>query len=229
MHIEFQRRRGSITNADGSITLSGIVAAVDPVGTFAYQTGNGNRTVTTLAITLDVTKLSKPNPTITEGTDADGNPTQTETVSTKNLVMYDAGTDIGIGLNSNNAIVGLWGSNNGYYAAGTLPSSGMLTVIYSFCNAGTSIYYAPGDTYTNGSYWTNTNLKGTLGSIDTLTLSADAASAMTNMTVWAGQGATANNDLAREAIAVNKLIPEPTTATLSLLALAGLAMRRRRK
>lgn len=35
----------STTNADGSITLSGIVAALDPVGTFAYQTGEGNRTV----------------------------------------------------------------------------------------------------------------------------------------------------------------------------------------
>ena len=54
-----------------------------------------------------------------------------------------------------------------------------------------------------------------------------ALSALADVTVTLQDGTGSTKSVAASTVA--KVIPEPTTATLSLLALAGLAMRRRRK
>lgn len=205
------------SNKNGTVTLSGDIAKTVLVS-------DKERTHTTIALTLDVSKLSVP----TAGTDEQGNPT----VTSNALLTLDGSTDIGFGINSNKQITGMWGDNTNYMQAGSTNGYTSLTLIFTFADNGTALHYAPNGTYTNGTFWSNSGLKGNVGNISDMTLSTDLISAITSIAVWSGQGNRADNDLAVSAInALGSIpvVPEPTTATLSLLALAGLAARRRRK
>lgn len=167
----------------------------------------GGRTVTTVAITLDASKLTTP------------------TATSPLLTLDGSGADIGIGLNSDRKATTMWIQANPNYAYFTvnqvLASTGTITLTMSFTNDGTSLYTPTG-------YDTHSGLKGDIGSITSMTLSAYAVDALEAITVYAGKGNIRDTAVYDSAAELNASIPEPTTATLSLLALAGLCARRRR-
>ena len=170
--------------------------------------GDGTaRTVTTVAITLDASKLTTPT-------------------STSPLLTLDgSGADIGIGLNSDRKATTMWIQDSANYAYFTvnnvLASTGTITLTMSFTNDGTTLY-------TPGVFDTHSGLKGAIGSITSMTLSSYAVDALKSITVYAGTGNLRDTAVYDSSAALNASIPEPTTATLGLLALAGLCARRRR-
>ncbi len=185
--------------ADGDYKFSGAPIATE-------YPDSDKRSVTTVAITLDASKLS---------TVAANSP----------LLILDGTTDIGIGFTADRKASTIWGTNYSYFAVNSvLPTTGDVTLTLSFGNDGTSLYVG-------AAYDTHSALKGAVGEIDTMILSSYAVDAMKSITTYAGVASLRDTSLASSAIALNaaKAIPEPTTATLSLLALAGLAARRRRK
>ena len=200
------------SNSDGSSTLTGVFATKD-----------GSKSITTVALTIDVSQLSTP------------------TANTPFIILDGSTADIGIGLKSDGKLSSYWDFNSGAdyshitsSASFTPGTKGSLTLIFSMATNGTTLHYInPGPTsYTNGNMNTNDNLYGNLGTVTTLTLSSTATKAITKMAIWNDVGAKRDNDLARSAfnvVSTMTTVPEPTTATLSLLALAGLAARRRRK
>lgn len=206
----------STLQQNGSVLLSGDIAKLVP------GSDDKNRTVTTVAITLDLSKLDLPDAT----TDAEGNPA----VGRANFVtLHGTGTNaIGMALSSEGKVSTIWGTNLSYFTVNSvLATTGTTTLTFSCTTDGTSLYV--------GSVMdTHSGLKGDLGNITQMTLSAEAVAAMQSISVYSGVGNLRDSDLASSAAAINaqlpvELIPEPTTATLSLLALCGLAARRRRK
>ena len=204
-------------NDNGSVTLT---------GDFAQNVGI--RSVFAMAITLDGSKLTLPSAS------AEGAITSTA------LVTYDGSkADTGLGLTSAGKVTGTWvdstTTNYAYLTAGNaLATDKLTTVVLTFTNAGTCIYLAPEGNYANGTFWSNQNLRGDIGTVSGITLSAAAVAAMVNMTTWSGADVDVqrgDNAFASAAVGITNgfVIPEPATATLSLLALAGLAARRRRK
>lgn len=172
----------------------------------ASTTGDtSNRTVTTVAITLDASKLA------------------TQAANTP-LLTLDGTTDIGIGFTTDRKASTMWGDNYSYFAVNSvLPTTGSVTLTFSFGDGGTSLYVGT-------AYDTHQGLKGAVGEITAMTLSAYAVDALQSITTYAGVASLRDTALASSAAALNAAhaIPEPATATLSLLALAGLAARRRR-
>ena len=198
-------------NDNGSVTLTG-----------DFWKKEGSYSTFALAITLDGSKLTLP----TEGAES--------------LVKYDGSiADTGLGLTSAGKITGTWvhGNTTNYAyltANSTLATDKLTTVVLTFNTHGTAIYLAPEGNYTNGTFWSNSGLRGDIGTCNGITLSATAVAAMVNMTTWSGSDVIVtrgDNEFARAAVGITNgfIIPEPATATLSLLALAGLAVRRRRK
>ena len=89
-------------------------------------------------------------------------------------------------------------------------------LIYSVTANNVTTYYDIKDVTVNGNGYVTVN---------------DGATAMElgSNTAYLVVGGTANSDASMKKISYLVTVPEPTTATLSLLALAGLAARRRRK
>lgn len=156
------------------------------------------RTVCTVVITLDFAKLA--------------------TASTPLITLNGNGNITGLGLTNDRKLTGMWTNNSAYFTvADELGNSGIHTVTFSFSNDGTTIYV---DGAIAGK---NSGLRGDLDNIGTITLSAAAVGAMQSLQVY-DKAAYDDSAFGKSTMA---LIPEPTTATLSLLALAGLAARRR--
>lgn len=203
-------------------TLSGLTAnqltsgAVELSGDIGIQlpgSDNKNRTVTTVAITLDLSKLTLP----TAGAE--------NAVTRSNFVTLDGSTDIGMAISSEGKVSTIWGDNLNFYTVNSvLGNTGSITLTFSMTTDGTSLYV--GDKMD-----THSGLKGECGDITKLTLSAEAVAAMESISVYSGVGNLRDGEMAASAAAINATlpIPEPATATLSLLALAGLAARRRRR
>lgn len=208
-------------------------------GGSAFTTTDGNFTV---ALTLDVTELRS----ILE----QGQPKSWGT----DIVCYDInGTKTGVtvngGSNSSNTIVssGLfarWGNDTAWNPGGgsdirwdggtdlatiawdTVADAGL---VYSFnSTGGTSVAFSLLDAEGNSivdSYVTAGGLKS--GNATASTISFDDSV----IGVYYFNGGVTETDaktLAKSAAVMTGTVPEPTTATLSLLALAGLAARRRR-
>lgn len=201
-------------NAEGDLTFTGDIAtAILPAG------GAKQRTVTVIALTLDLAKLDLPEATsrmlTLNGSDSGGNIT-------------------GLGVNAEGNMTGTWTNNAAYLTSGaSLVGTTERSFVYVLgtgngtqAAGGTQIY---ADSASDASVWSSSGLKGDLGNISTMTLESWAVDALVSMVVWSGTEAYGNKELAAQAFAANQSLPEPTTATLSLLALAGLAARRRRK
>lgn len=173
------------------------------------------------------------------------------------LINFDAGSDIGLQTNyssydhdsngetanliNTSGLYGIW-NNGGAYGVGMNTGTGFesadfwqggvtaaITLTYEY-NKGTSGTFTLMDAEGNvlkslgGDY--NTTLRGQGLSFDTVVLDK---SIVTDAYIF-NQVVTADEAKALgQAAAEAALVPEPTTATLSLLALAGLAARRRRR
>ncbi len=141
------------------------------------------------------------------------------------LVVYDGSSnDTGLGITSDGKLVGLWNGGANQTATSALTESGVVTITFSFSNDGYTTYLG-GEVVHNA-----TGLRGDLGNpITTVKLMEPAIAAMQGITFYT-QASYNDASFGASAAAINSvLVPEPTTATLSLLALCGLAARRRRK
>ena len=191
-------------NPTGNLILTGPTFS----NTIEWMDGNQkkNRDVFSFAITLNLDTLVK----------GDG---------LTQLVVYDGGSnDTGLGITSDGKLVGLWNGGANQTAASALTESGVVTITFSFSNDGYTTYL--GDEVVHNA----TGLKGDLGDpITTVILKEPAIAAMQGITFYT-QASYNDASFGASAAAINSvLVPEPTTATLSLLALCGLAARRRRR
>lgn len=193
-------------------------------GTLSVTDGNwtsvssGNRTVSTIAMTFDAALLAAG------------------IASAQPLVELDADSaDWGLGLSSSGMFTGTWvtGSttNYAYFTSGygvSSDSTGNITVVISLGDTGTRIW-KDGSTF-----WSNNNLKGTLGNVSAINLSELAVSALNNIVVWNVDTYTNTNTDAEGAVSAMatsvSLIPEPSAFGMlaGLGALALVASRRRR-
>lgn len=175
----------------------------------------------TVAVTLDLAKL----PVLTSNT---------KLVTTS----VDGITDTGIGLTTARTIATVWGNTvpwSSSTAGAALGSEGEVTLIYSTSSSGSS-YFIEGQSFSEESEaWNWSKLTGTFSNALTLnkfTLNSELIDAITRVAVWTtptAYGATPDAKTQATAIyGTMELLPEPTTATLSLLALAGLMARRKR-
>ena len=171
------------------------------------------------------------------------------------IINFDSSSDIGIQTNyssydhdsnsdtpnliNNSGLYGCWnsgnaysfGMNNGFESASFWEggAAAAITLTYKY-NAGTSGTFTLLDAQGNvlkslgGDY--NTTLRGQGLSFSTVAFDAEI---VTNAYVFNQVVATAEEAKALGVAAASTLIPEPATATLSLLALCGLAARRRRR
>lgn len=200
---------------------------------FSYQEGNATRACYTFAITLNLDELTSP--------------------ATATSAAW-GGSKVGIGLN-NGAVTACIGSGSASWNTTglTLGSTGSLTLVVTTGTGGSMVLaYGDDGTYTSvvgsqtgngkvngttndgGSYYGWTGLKEK-ANITSFTIDGSIVDAIEKFAVWSPD-ATADGltdaamltNMDTVASAMNA-IPEPTTATLSLLALCGLAARRRRK
>lgn len=211
-----------------------ILDADNQVIDFSYQEdANTTRACYTFAITLNLEKLTSP----TSATSA-----------------VWGGSKVGIGLNNGVVTACIGSGSASWNTTGlTLGTSGSLTLIVTTDTKGSMILaYGEDGTYTSvadsqtgdnkfngtttdgGTYYGWEKLKEK-ANITTFTIDASIANAVEKFAVWDSHAeSTGLNSAAMltnmdTVAAAMKVIPEPTTATLSLLALAGLAARRRRK
>lgn len=202
-------------NDSGDLVISGDIAE-------QLALGGSTRSVTVIAFTLDLSKLNIP-------TNAEGTAYEAGRVFT---LLNGTTEQTGLGVNANGVLTGTWTTNMAYYtSAASLVGTGESSFVYVLgtgngtqAAGGTAIYAGDENTV-----WSNNGLKGNIGNVSTMTMESWVADALVSMVVWSGAEAYNNKALVADAFAVNQSIPEPTTATLSLLALAGLAARRRRK
>ena len=204
---------GSLTatkNDNGSVLLSGDIAT-NPLGLDATTNTYKNYTTTTVAITLDLSKLTLP---------AAG---ESNAVTRSNFITLEGTTGIGMAISSEGKVSTIWGGNLNYFTVNsTLGNTGNITLTFSCNNEGTTLYVGSAKD-------THSGLRGDVGAISGITLSAAAVNALQCISVYSGTASLRDDQLAASAASINASIPEPTTATLSLLALCGLCARRRRK
>lgn len=194
----------SITTENGNLVLSGSeVKFSQPV------TGGGTRNNMTVTMVLDLSRLTTPE-------------TYTTLFNAKGVNTAKQDISWGVGLTSNRTLQGLW--LNGAYSGGPtsleLKTEGTLTVSVVTGELGTRIYM--GD---NSTYYTNNDLRFGGTDITQILMDKGLAAAVKQLYV---------HDSALSQEQVNQLmteianVPEPATASLSLLGLAALMMRRRR-
>lgn len=204
-------------NDEGDVTFSGDIAK----RIIPYY-GANPRNVTVIAFTLDLSKLEIPQGN-TEGSYAES----------RMLTLNGEEHITGLGVNASGNLTGTWTDDTDYYSSGaSIVGTTERSFVYVLGTGDGSHYTGGTQIYADNteSVWGNGDLKGDLGSnISTMTLESWAVGALKSMVIWSGVEAYDNKTLASDAFSVNQSIPEPTTATLSLLALAGLAARRRRK
>ena len=196
---------------------------------FNMTDGSTNRATYTFAVTLDLEKLTFPS---------------------SNTSMVYGGSKVGFGLDSNGLVTAAIGSGTPKWSStGVIADTeGSLTLIVSTGangsiiaaygdystdttkqNANNRVNFTAGTTTAGGATYSWTGLKeGT--AITNFTMNSSIASAITGIAVWQNgtQSALLDATTIDSIAGTMKTIPEPTTATLSLLALAGLAARRRR-
>lgn len=230
----------ALSTAAMGVTLEDAVAT--GIGTLTLEEAAG--AITAVAV-VDVDKLQE-----VMAKDAE--------LTKKTIINFDSSSDIGIQTNyssydhdgdSNTAGVintsGLYGcwNNSGAYSVGMNTGTGFestdfwaggvvaaITLTYEYSKGTTATFIlldAEGNVLQSvgGNY--NTSLRGTGLSYSTIVFDSEIVTEgyVFNQVVTTAEEAKALG----QAAATAALVPEPTTATLSLLALAGLAARRRRK
>lgn len=202
-------------------------------GGSAFTTTDGNFTV---ALTLDVTELRsilEAGQNTSWGTD---------------IVCYDiAGTKTGVTVNGGSSggkintsgLYARWGTNTNWNSTCWTGATDLATIawdtvadaglVYSFSSTGgTSVAFSLLDaegTAIVDTYATASGLKSASATASTISFDDSVIG------VYYFNGGVSETDakaLAKSAAVMTGTVPEPTTATLSLLALAGLAARRRR-
>lgn len=221
-----------------SATITEDTTSKDLTITFTNEDGEtldfsySGRSCYTFAITLNLDDLTSP--------------------TTATSAVW-GGEKVGFGLNNGLVTACIGSGNSSWNTTGlTLGSTGSLTLIVTTGEKGSMILaYGEDDTYTSvtssqtgnnkangtttdgGSYYGWTGLKES-ASITSFTIDSSIATAVEKFAVWDSKNDTTSLDSAAmlanmdTVAAAMKVIPEPTTATLSLLALVGLAARRRR-
>jgi hypothetical protein len=193
-----QRDSVTISTSGDNLLLSG------PDVKFSQPSGNGGRNNMTLSMVLDLSKLNTPESYTALFNAKGGN------------------TSWGVGLNTNRTLQGLW--NNGVYSSGpttaTLGTEGTLTISVVTGEAGTLIYLGNESTY-----YTAGALK--FGNVDITQLLINAGMADAIEQLYVHDSALSQEQIG-QLMAEIATVPEPTTASLSLLGLAALMMRRRR-
>lgn len=170
---------------------------------------SSGRTRMTITMVLDASKVTLP----AAGTSAS--------------IIKDNGSGWGLGVNSNGALTGTWSTNTAYYTSrASIGSSGLLTITITTGDTtnGTNIFLGNDGAPSASTSGNNGNLKGSFNS-STLVVNSGYVDAIQKLYVFNSN--LTNAEVATVAQAV-EAVPEPSTATLSLLALAGLAVRRRR-
>ncbi|MDO5464025.1 MAG: PEP-CTERM sorting domain-containing protein [Akkermansia sp.] len=171
------------------------------------------------------------------------------------IINFDGSSDIGIQTNyssydhdsnadtakviNNSGLYGCWNNGNAYgfgmgtgfesadFWAGGVTAAITLTYEYNKGTTGTfTLLDAEGNVLKNLGGDFNTTLRGSGLSFSTVVFDSDI---VTEGYVFNQVVTAAEAKVLGQAAAAAALIPEPTTATLSLLALAGLAARRRRR
>ena len=197
---DFGTQRDSVTIATSgdNLLLSG------PDVKFSQPSGNGGRNNMTLSMVLDLSKLNTPE---------------------SYTALFNAkggSTSWGVGLNTDRTLQGLW--NNGAYSGGptttTLGTEGTLTISVVTGESGPRIYLGDASTY-----YTASGLK--FGNVDITQLLINAGMADAIEQLYVHDSALSQEQIG-QLMAEIANVPEPATASLSLLGLAALMMRRRR-
>ncbi|MBO5684580.1 MAG: PEP-CTERM sorting domain-containing protein [Akkermansia sp.] len=215
--------RGGFTMTDGVIT--GTTETLLYTHHSGQHTTNGSSTTiasTAVAITLNLSAIQ---------TDINAD-TLTDKTS---LITFDTNTDVGLYIQANGNLVGQWGTgtngtavaydtwkaNNTTFVNDNGDTCLTLAVVMDVTESwsgpgGLMVYDSKGNTvYSNVGLGSNGNTK-----VDRIVLNTKY---ITSALICTEVPQTGSKDWAVA------LIPEPSTATLSLLALCGLAARRRRK
>lgn len=173
--------------------------------TFSKPVSGGNtRNNMTVTMVLDLSKITTPE-------------AYTALFSAKG-----GSTSWGVGINTSGALQGLWGNdayNNGPTTS-PLGSEGKLTISVVTGEQGTRIYVG-----NNTTYHTASGLK--FGGVDITQILINAGLADAIEQLYVHDSALSQEQIGQLMSEIGA-IPEPATATLSLLGLAALMMRRRR-
>ena len=208
---------GGVTFDNGTNTLT----FADTVFTYTEVTSKGttqDRIKFTLGLRIDMSKVG----TLTTGT---------------KVITTGTGTDMGIGMTANKEYATVWGNNVPWVSGGAeaktaaIAATEEVTLIFSTSGSG-STHVIEGQTFNSSNIsWSWAGLKGTQAGLNSFVINDAFKDAILAVGVWQDSTTYNGNGGAAEFAAISstlKNIPEPATATLSLLALAGLAARRRR-
>ena len=203
-YSDFESRIADFGTQRDSVTIGDNLLLSGPDVKFSQPSGNGGRNNMTLSMVLDLSKLNTPE---------------------SYTALFNAkggSTSWGVGLNTDRTLQGLW--NNGAYSGGptttTLGTEGTLTISVVTGESGTRIYLGDESTY-----YTASGLK--FGNVDITQLLINAGMADAIEQLYVHDSALSQEQIG-QLMAEIANVPEPATASLSLLGLAALMMRRRR-
>jgi len=192
-------------------------------GTVLNETDGASRIQTNICFVLNLTE-------------AMGATYPTEANKGINIIKMDMGGDVGLALTST-GLAGIWGDDTNGRGSVTYTTLLQDSGVFTNADGDKCITLTFVETYGSGvQVWSNTTKL-----INDTTLRASGNTSLTSIYInngyidalqfapgWEGDSIV-NTNKAFDKVAKDRLIPEPTTATLSLLALAGLAARRRRR
>lgn len=204
----FTVSNGSITSVMGNVSLSGSNLVLGSGGKWgADVTTDRRRTEVTFALTFDMAKING----VTE--------------ATKILTLGDWGIGAKAGGAADTVrFTGVWSTNADYSRTGDInQADGERSIVITLSSGGTRIYDGNSSTF-----YSNTGLKGDINSTN-LVITELGLNSLTQAVVWADNAYDNTTGKAAGAFSTLESVPEPATGTLSLLALASLMARRRRK
>ena len=166
--------------------------------------GANNRDVMSVTMVLDLSKINTPD-------------AYTALFNAKN-----SSVSWGVGLNTDRKLQGLWNntSYSGLVVNTPLGTEGSLTISVVTGDLGTRIYF--GDSTT---YYSNSGLKFGNQQIDQILMDAGLAESIEQLYI---HDSLLSQEQVGQLMSEIASIPEPATASLGLLGLAALMMRRRR-
>lgn len=171
---------------------------------FSHAGSSSERNTMTMTMVLDLSKLNTPE-------------TYTALFNAKG-----GSTSWGVGLNTDRTLKGLW--NNVAYSSGpttsVLGTEGTLTISVVTGGVGTRIYLG-----SSGTYYSADKLRFSGADLTQILIDAGLADAVEQLYV---HDSALSQEQIGQLMSEIASVPEPATATLGLLGLAALVMRRRR-
>lgn len=243
--------------ADTDNILETSVAGISDFSSLTVNYGTASSSVTaqkdssTGAVTLSGTTFSSANMTITLALDYNAlleivaTTTGQKLVTASGVNNQSVSITLGVGVNSDAAIQGWWQSS--LYASG--PTTGALSGMSSYAEDGTLLVTFVSGTgavestsedgtttlkngasiYVGNEAVLDGALAGLMGTATYSTMTIDGAYADAVKGVYVFNSVLSQSDVASVNSAIRSLsVPEPTSASLSLLAFGALALRRRR-